>query len=320
MRRLSLQADGDSSGLVKCNWTGCDFACEGEAIYDHLVEAHAKPQTKKTTKAKKLYCRYSDCSVSVGKCDHLTSHLRTHVDHRPHACGICERRFKRKQDLRKHSKTHGRSELKTKRTAMMMEDSSGSSSSESATPPTPNANDEKHKEVFQQATVPFSSCTLVGKSNLRADLICEPLALNLGSPAPPLPYMMYPHLIHDRDAANNAATAILEIDPKDVFSGRVEMLAGNKALRLDMKNFTGRDIMAQEPQPVFFPEMTLFPPTPPECPMPEKRPNLDCVRLDMEQSSLDVMWHPAHPARKWECGNEASDQLGTFFYGLDYAI
>lgn len=95
-----------SESNVRCEWTGCKFIGSGSKIYDHLVEAHVTRCTDKKDRSKKLFCRYGDCNVCVTKRDHLTSHLRIHVDFRPHACGICKRRFKRKQDVRKHSRIH----------------------------------------------------------------------------------------------------------------------------------------------------------------------------------------------------------------------
>ncbi len=40
------------------------------------------------------------------KRDHITSHLRVHIPLKPFQCQICDKKFKRKQDLKKHVKTH----------------------------------------------------------------------------------------------------------------------------------------------------------------------------------------------------------------------
>ncbi|TIB69347.1 hypothetical protein E3P77_00515 [Wallemia ichthyophaga] len=37
----------------------------------------------------------------------MTSHIRVHVPLKPHKCSLCNKQFKRPQDLKKHEKTHG---------------------------------------------------------------------------------------------------------------------------------------------------------------------------------------------------------------------
>jgi hypothetical protein len=45
------------------------------------------------------------------KRDHITSHVRVHVNSKPHVCSQCGKSFKRPQDLKKHTKVRISREL-----------------------------------------------------------------------------------------------------------------------------------------------------------------------------------------------------------------
>ncbi|KAI9570392.1 hypothetical protein HD554DRAFT_2085975 [Boletus coccyginus] len=81
-----------------CEWLGCDAL-----LYVHLCNDHIG---RKSTNNLCLTCNWKDCSTSCAKRDHITSHLRVHTPLKPHICEICNKSFKRPQDLKKHEKIH----------------------------------------------------------------------------------------------------------------------------------------------------------------------------------------------------------------------
>lgn len=88
----------------KCLWDACSKAfVDPEHLYNHLCNDHIG---RKSTNNLCLTCRWKDCGTSCAKRDHITSHLRVHTPLKPHVCEICEKSFKRPQDLKKHEKIH----------------------------------------------------------------------------------------------------------------------------------------------------------------------------------------------------------------------
>jgi hypothetical protein len=72
-------------------------------LQDHVCETHIG---RKSTNNLNLTCAWGNCTISVIKRDHITSHIRVHVPLKPHRCEFCGKAFKRPQDLKKHIKTH----------------------------------------------------------------------------------------------------------------------------------------------------------------------------------------------------------------------
>ncbi|KAK4701906.1 hypothetical protein P7C70_g4321, partial [Phenoliferia sp. Uapishka_3] len=88
----------------RCQWLDCTNSFpDAEALYDHITSTHIG---RKSAGTLSLECHWAGCSSKATKRDHLTSHARVHINLKPHSCGICQKSFKRPQDLKKHEKIH----------------------------------------------------------------------------------------------------------------------------------------------------------------------------------------------------------------------
>ncbi|KAF7979383.1 hypothetical protein HWV62_42474 [Athelia sp. TMB] len=105
-RSASPQENSDSSSpgpqlTHKCEWLDCKlYFADPETLYTHLCNDHIG---RKSTNNLCLTCKWKDCGTTCAKRDHITSHLRVHTPLKPH---ICNKTFKRPQDLKKHEKIH----------------------------------------------------------------------------------------------------------------------------------------------------------------------------------------------------------------------
>ncbi|KAH7334211.1 hypothetical protein B0J17DRAFT_720629 [Rhizoctonia solani] len=87
-----------------CQWESCDKSLpDPELLYIHLCNDHIG---RKSTNNLCLTCKWKGCGATCAKRDHITSHLRVHTPLKPHVCEICNKPFKRPQDLKKHEKIH----------------------------------------------------------------------------------------------------------------------------------------------------------------------------------------------------------------------
>ncbi|ODQ79101.1 hypothetical protein BABINDRAFT_176675 [Babjeviella inositovora NRRL Y-12698] len=93
-----------SAGPFPCKWIDCKLLfADGSDLYNHLCDDHIG---RKSLQNLSLVCHWGTCQVSTVKRDHITSHLRVHVPWKPYACDLCDKGFKRPQDLKKHAKVH----------------------------------------------------------------------------------------------------------------------------------------------------------------------------------------------------------------------
>ncbi|EJD52149.1 hypothetical protein AURDEDRAFT_149616 [Auricularia subglabra TFB-10046 SS5] len=98
----------DDQAGHRCLWLQCTKVCaDAELLYAHLCNDHVG---RKSTNNLCLSCKWKDCDTTCAKRDHITSHLRgesrLHTPLKPHICEICNKSFKRPQDLKKHEKIH----------------------------------------------------------------------------------------------------------------------------------------------------------------------------------------------------------------------
>ncbi|KAG7699499.1 hypothetical protein KL933_001153 [Ogataea haglerorum] len=97
------EKDGDE-GPLQCKWKGCTKFCDdAKTLYQHVCDFHVG---RKSNKNLELSCQWDGCRVVTVKRDHITSHVRVHIPLKPFACNMCSKKFKRPQDLKKHTKTH----------------------------------------------------------------------------------------------------------------------------------------------------------------------------------------------------------------------
>jgi uncharacterized Zn-finger protein len=108
--------------VYKCLWTPPDKPpcnrqfTDPEKLYNHLCDDHVG---RKANNNLCLTCYWNNCRYTKKKRDHVTSHIRKHIEFKPHICQTCYRAFKRPQDLKKHQAIHEdektRNEMKQKK-------------------------------------------------------------------------------------------------------------------------------------------------------------------------------------------------------------
>ncbi|KAM0746575.1 hypothetical protein T439DRAFT_293831, partial [Meredithblackwellia eburnea MCA 4105] len=87
-----------------CKWGDCTLVFpDPESLYDHITNTHIG---RKSAGTLSLECHWAGCTSKASKRDHLTSHARVHINLKPHSCSVCQKSFKRPQDLKKHEKIH----------------------------------------------------------------------------------------------------------------------------------------------------------------------------------------------------------------------
>ncbi|KAH3901601.1 uncharacterized protein SCODWIG_03913 [Saccharomycodes ludwigii] len=115
--------ENNENNVLICKWDGCGLEFpQAEVLYQHLCQDHVG---RKSQKNLQLTCRWDECTVQTVKRDHITSHLRVHIPLKPFKCSVCEKKFKRPQDLKKHVKIHFKKTPRKKRTISKSDNGSG---------------------------------------------------------------------------------------------------------------------------------------------------------------------------------------------------
>jgi hypothetical protein len=76
-----------------------------EDLFKHVSLHIADAKSEKMP----FLCRWSDCDKQNHRKDHLVSHIRVHIPHRPYKCKVCGKAFKRSNDTREHELIHQKS-------------------------------------------------------------------------------------------------------------------------------------------------------------------------------------------------------------------
>ncbi|KAJ1534484.1 hypothetical protein HK096_003809 [Nowakowskiella sp. JEL0078] len=103
-----LSSNSSNSDSYFCQWNSscsCSYPTCQELIV-HIDEVHIG---RKKDGNLCLDCLWPGCPVSKGsrtKRDHIIKHMWTHMNERPFSCSHCDKRFKRRQDAKKHESKH----------------------------------------------------------------------------------------------------------------------------------------------------------------------------------------------------------------------
>ena len=92
-----------SDKFVACKWAGCTAANLNQGnLFQHLNFHHIMPMPQCTL----FRCEYGACSFKTPTKYRLKTHLKAHVDFKPHICTICNVSYKHRQGLNRHLKQH----------------------------------------------------------------------------------------------------------------------------------------------------------------------------------------------------------------------
>ncbi|KAM0788859.1 hypothetical protein ACM66B_002944 [Microbotryomycetes sp. NB124-2] len=134
--------------INQCKWLDCRIVFDtAEDLYEHITTLHIG---RKSAGTLSLECKWQGCSSKASKRDHLTSHVRVHINLKPHQCSICSKAFKRPQDLKKHEKIHTEEHHQTHKHSKAVTVPSSETQQGSASPASDKA------QVAPQPNLPFT--------------------------------------------------------------------------------------------------------------------------------------------------------------------
>ncbi|KAK4055615.1 hypothetical protein OIV83_000161 [Microbotryomycetes sp. JL201] len=137
--------------INQCKWLDCRIVFDSaEDLYDHITTLHIG---RKSAGTLSLECKWQGCSSKASKRDHLTSHVRVHINLKPHQCSICSKAFKRPQDLKKHEKIHTEEHHQTHKHSKAVTVPSANDGSQGSASP---ASDKGGPQVAPQPHMPFA--------------------------------------------------------------------------------------------------------------------------------------------------------------------
>jgi len=81
-----MYAAPPSEDVQKCMWNECGVQFDdAEALYEHITTSHIG---RKSAGTLSLECQWQGCNSKATKRDHLTSHMRVHINLKPHKCTV----------------------------------------------------------------------------------------------------------------------------------------------------------------------------------------------------------------------------------------
>lgn len=85
--RYERSASASSATEVhRCQWLECTIVfTDANDLYEHITSTHIG---RKSAGTLSLECKWTGCTAKASKRDHLTSHVRVHINLKPHTCDV----------------------------------------------------------------------------------------------------------------------------------------------------------------------------------------------------------------------------------------
>ena len=84
----------DNDIIMQCKWKGCDYYSSSlKDVCDH-VSVHKSYSP--------FMCEWEGCGMMCTKRARLSAHLLTHIPYKGFKCKICQKAFRRQQEMKRH--------------------------------------------------------------------------------------------------------------------------------------------------------------------------------------------------------------------------